>query len=205
MVTDANVPRLLHILLVLFKRIRKEGCLLMPHEILAIVLRHVEKSPPAQVQGIAQAWQLVIQWCIVAAQKDPQGDSLVAFAIEAITKTDDAYFCQWVESRLDGTMGTRPLGSPHPGVPLAGTSAQVPGHFAAELGKRVALGLQALGPLKPSTGNQGGVTEADRKQMYSEDDIAALMGFSRIRKESNLQNIWTYFQSSRGKNLDVCR
>jgi hypothetical protein len=60
-------------------------------------------------------------------------------------------------------MGTRPSSSPHPGVPLAGMSAQVTGHFAAKLGKGVALGLQALGPLKPLTGNQGGVTEADSK------------------------------------------
>jgi hypothetical protein len=41
--------------------------------------------------------------------------------------------------------------------------------------------------------------------MYGEDNIAALMGFSHIRKGSNLQDIWTYFHSSRGKNLDACR
>jgi hypothetical protein len=31
------------------------------------------------------------------------------------------------------------------------------------------------------------------------------MGFSHVRKGSNLQDIWTYLQSSRGKNLDACR
>ncbi len=101
-------------------------------------------------------------------------------------------------------MGTWPSSSPHPGMPLAGTSTQVPGHFAVELGKGVALSLQALGPLKPSTGNQGGVTEADSKQMYGEDNIAALMAFSHVRKGSNLQDIWMYFQSLLGKNLDAC-
>jgi hypothetical protein len=94
MVADANVPRLLHILLVLFERIRKEGRPLMPHEILAIVLQHIEKCSPDQVQAIAQAWQLVVQWCIVGAQKDPQGNSLVTCAIEAVTNTNNAYFCQ---------------------------------------------------------------------------------------------------------------
>ncbi len=65
--------------------------------------------------------------------------------------------------------------------------------------------MRALGPLKPLTGNQGGVTEADSKQMYGEDDIAALMGFSHVQKGSNLQDIWTSFQSTLGKNLDMCR
>jgi hypothetical protein len=102
-------------------------------------------------------------------------------------------------------MGTRPSNSPHLGVPLGGASVQVPGHFAVELGKGVALGLQALGSLKPSTGNQGGVTEADSKQMYGEDDIVALMGFSHVQKGSDLQDIWTYFQSLQGKDLDACR
>jgi hypothetical protein len=41
--------------------------------------------------------------------------------------------------------------------------------------------------------------------MYGEEDIAALMGFSHVQKGSNLQDIWMYFQSSWGKNLDVCR
>jgi hypothetical protein len=68
----------------------------MPHEVLVFILQHAEASPPDQACKVGQAWQLVVQWCVVAAQKDGQGDSLVAFAIEAITETDDAYFCQWV-------------------------------------------------------------------------------------------------------------
>jgi hypothetical protein len=192
---ETNVPKFLHIPLVLFEMIRKEGRPLMPHDILALLLCYVKNSPPEQAQGVPNTWQMVTQWCIMAPQKDPQGNSLVAFAIEAITKTDNAYFNQWVKSHLDSTMGTRPKKLPHPGVPMAGTSTQVLGHFAAELGKGVALGLQALGPFKPSTGNQGGVTEANSKQMYGEENIAALMGFSHVQKGSNLQDIWMYFQS----------
>jgi hypothetical protein len=91
-VADTNVPRFFHIPLVLFERIRKEGHPLMPHKILSLVLRHIEKMPPDQAQAVAQAWQLVVQWCVVAVQKDPQSNSLVAFAIEAITKTNNRHF-----------------------------------------------------------------------------------------------------------------
>jgi hypothetical protein len=69
----------------------------------------------------------------------------------------------------------------------------------------VALGLQALGPLKPTAGHQGGANETKSKQLYGEEDIAALMDFSHVRKGSDLQDIWTYFQTAKGKNLDVCR
>jgi hypothetical protein len=94
MTAETNVPRFLYIPLVLFEMIQKEGRPLMPHDILALVLCYAENSPPEQAQGVANTWQLVAQWCIMAAQKDPQGNSLVAFAIEAITKTDNAYFNQ---------------------------------------------------------------------------------------------------------------
>ncbi len=47
---EGNVPRLLHIPLLLFKLIRNEGRPLMPHEILKLVLSHVEKTLGPQTQ-----------------------------------------------------------------------------------------------------------------------------------------------------------
>jgi hypothetical protein len=120
-----------HIPLVLLERISKEGRPLMPHEVPTFILQHAEASPPDQARKVGQAWQLMVQWCVVAAQKDGQGDSIVAFAVKAITKTDDTYFCQLVKGPLNGTMGTRPSRSPQPGMPLGGTPAQVHGQFAA--------------------------------------------------------------------------
>jgi hypothetical protein len=114
--------------------------------------------------------------------EDAQGDSLIMFAVKAITKTDNAYSCQWVESCLNGTMGTRPTHSHQPGMPLGDTPVQVPGHFAAELGRGVALGLQALEPLKPLTGHQGGANKTNSKLLYGEEDIPALMGVSCVKR-----------------------
>ena len=67
---ETNVPRLLHILLVLFEAIRKKGGPLMPHEILTIVLKLVENSVPDQSQAVAEAWQLIVMWCVMAVQVD---------------------------------------------------------------------------------------------------------------------------------------
>jgi len=52
---ETNVPCLLHIPLVLFEAIREKGGPLMPHEVLTIVLKLVEKSAPDQGQAVAEA------------------------------------------------------------------------------------------------------------------------------------------------------
>ncbi len=91
-----HVLNFLHIPLVLFKLIKKEGCLLILHKILAIITKHLKDSEANMDQG--KAWELIAKWCVMAAaQRDAQGDSLVAFKVETITEGDDSYFKQWVE------------------------------------------------------------------------------------------------------------
>jgi hypothetical protein len=143
---------------------------------------------------------------VVAAQQDSQGDSLVSFSVEAITEGGDADFGQWVEQRLDGTLGKRPTPDGTRGTaPATRAAGIVPQNFAAELGGGVALGLHALSPFKQQTGTGGGSGDADSKKGYGEEDIAALMGFSRVKRGDQLQDIWAYFQSAGTKNVDICR
>jgi hypothetical protein len=98
---------LLHIPLLLYELIRNEGRPLMPHKVLQLVLQYVKSIQNNNTGRYTTAWELVIQWCVVAAQPDAQGDSLVAFSVEAITEEDDAEFGQWVEQRLDSTLGKK--------------------------------------------------------------------------------------------------
>jgi hypothetical protein len=74
--------------------------------------------------------------------------------------------------------------------------------FAVELGKGVAMGMTAWGPLANPTILQGGVGDRESKQGYSTDDIAALMGFSYIHRDQDLPTIWDYFNKSKGKNIN---
>ncbi len=177
----------------------------MPHEILTIVLKLVENSAPDQGQAVAEAWQLIIMWCVMAAQADQQGDSWVVFAVDAVTENDDDYFGKWGENRLASTMGKRPAADGSMGATMVVNLAQGPAQFAAELGKGVAMGLQAFGPFKTPLTAQGGGFESKSKQGYGEEDIAALMGISHVKKGSDLQDIWTYFHTMRDKNIDFCR
>ena len=75
----------------------------MPHEVLAIVMKHLEETRATHDQG--KAWNLVAKWCIVVAQKDAQWESLVLFTVKAVTEGDDSYFKEWVEQQLNTMMG----------------------------------------------------------------------------------------------------
>ena len=70
----------------------------MPHEVLTLVLEYLENGSGDQAQPINNPWELIVQWCVVTAQRDPQGDSLVSFSVKAITEGDDTYFGQWMEN-----------------------------------------------------------------------------------------------------------
>jgi hypothetical protein len=71
----------------------------------------------------------------------------MSFSIEAITEVEDEYLGQWLEQRLDTTMGP----CPQEGMAVSTTqrdptTASLPHTtLAADIGKGVALGLKALG------------------------------------------------------------
>jgi hypothetical protein len=91
---------------------------------------------------------------------------LVAFAVDAVTENDDASFGQWVENCLDCTMGKRQAADGGMEATMVATPAQGPAQFAADLGKGVAMGLQALGQFKTPSVMQGGGFESESKQGY---------------------------------------
>ncbi len=98
------------------------------------------------------------------------------------------------------------------GSPAGATGAYAQGlpsvlvQFAVELGKGVAMGLTAWGPLaNPSTISQGGVGDGKFKQGYSTKDIAALMGFACVQRGRDLPTIWDYFNKLKGKNINNYR
>ncbi len=64
---ETIVPHPLHIPLVLFELMRKEGCPLMPHKVLALVLKHIKDVPTEQEEATGNALQLVVRWCVIAA------------------------------------------------------------------------------------------------------------------------------------------
>ena len=175
----------------------------MPHDILRIVTTHVgEVNTPEY----ADLWATVAAWCLLAGQASTTGESFISFTIEAITEVEDDYLGKWLEQRLNTTLGPRPQGgAPFSNTPRGGAVGAVPPvNFATDIGKGVALGLKALGGPLTSV-QQGATKEGDKKTRYTDDDIAAIMGFSHVIRGDMVQPIWTTLNNALQKNHDTFR
>jgi hypothetical protein len=150
---------LLIIPLVLFKAIREEGKPMMPHEIRGLVMGLI-----GEMTDVAQAsatWDLILSWCILAAQQDTNGNSLLGLPVDAVTEGDDEYFGKWIDQRLDTMFRPRPSsGIPRNSGMWGGSiphdATQVSALMATEVGKGVALGLWAMGQLQRDPSQLGG-------------------------------------------------
>jgi hypothetical protein len=92
----------------------------MPHEIRELTMMIVVKS--ANVVATTGEWELILSWCILAAQQEESGSSLLALSVEAVTKGDDEYFAKWIDQWLDSTFGPRPTMRPQGNMGMEGTS-----------------------------------------------------------------------------------
>ncbi len=92
--------------LVLFQRIRNEKKALMPHDIHALMMRIVITA--SEIDRARDNWQLVLSWCLMAAQRSTGGNSHLSLAVEAVTEGDDEDFVRWIDQWLDSTFGIRP-------------------------------------------------------------------------------------------------
>ena len=147
----------------------------------------------------------MVAWCILAARGNANWESLVAFSIEAITEVEDDYLGTWLAQRLDTTMGTSPQIGLETLISRGGpTGPNTQASLAADIGKGVALDLKALGGPMATVPQQHGTTkEGEDKTRYTEDDIAAIMGFSHVQRGDQVQPIWTTLNNAKQKNFDI--
>jgi len=52
---------------------------------------------------------------------------------------------------------------------------------------------------------QGAAKEGEEKTRYTDDDIAAIMGFSHVTRGDLVQPIWTTLNNDKQKNHDTFR
>jgi hypothetical protein len=204
-----KAPILLTIPLELFQVIWDKKRALMPHDIHALTVAIVTNLP--DVEKARADLELVLSWCLMALQMNTSGNSHLSLAVETVTEGDDNYFVRWIDQRLNSTFGPR-TGKGSTGhndrgrvALLAHDQAQVLAIMASEVGKGVAMGLQAAGHLHRDATNIGGGYDSEGGKGYTKDNITALMGFTGVYSSNNLPDIWELFNSTKGKNIDAYR
>ena len=158
--TAITAPCLLAVPLVLFWAIREEQKPLMPHKIQGLVLTIINDAD--DFDKASNEWQLVLSWCLLAAQQDVNENSHLGLPVDAVTKGDDDYFEKWINQRLIAVFGP----CPHSGAPLTAGAwgsthlqtapSQVSALMVTKVGKGVALGLCTMGHLERDPSQLGG-------------------------------------------------
>jgi hypothetical protein len=105
--TPVKAPLLLAIPLVIFQAIWEVGKPHMPHKIHGLTTAIINSS--ANVAKACTDWELILAWCILAAQQNTFGNSHLSLAVEAVTEGDDDYFEKWINQRLNSTFGPCPV------------------------------------------------------------------------------------------------
>ena len=78
----------------------------MPHEIRGLVMAFIHEA--VNVAKASTDWDLILSWCILAAQQDTNGNSFLGLPVDTVMERDDKYLAKWIDQRLDATFGPHP-------------------------------------------------------------------------------------------------
>jgi hypothetical protein len=177
----------------------------MPHKIWGLAIKIINEAADRVLA--TTNWALILTWCVLAAQQDTNGNSLLGLPGDAVMEGDDDYFVKWINQRLNATFGPCPttglLGpAGRGGTGQVNNPTQVSAIMANKVGKGVALGLWAIGHLQRDPIQAGGGYKTKTKG-YTKDNIAAIMGFAGVYDGKNLPDIWDIFNATKGKNIEA--
>ena len=77
----------------------------MPHKLQKIVSDHIDSG---ELQVPPDKWQLVLDWCLVAAQGGNNRTSILNLGSPEPALCQDLEFLEWCELRLNTTLGQEP-------------------------------------------------------------------------------------------------
>jgi hypothetical protein len=175
---DLKVPYVLALPGVLVEFIHGNGGQCRPHELLMEVQRLAGAYPTIS----ADNWELVRNWCFVAAQAKADGDSHAALKILPAISADKS-FLEWCERRIDGTMGlrVREIGGP-PGLGGGGQTNLITttANVVRDMGTQMVAGFRQAINASSQLGG-GGTEELQVERGVSERSIRApILHSSRV-------------------------
>ena len=104
--TAMKAPLLLAVPLVLFRAIREEEKPMIPPKIRGLAMATIIEA--VDMAKATVDWDLILSWCILAAQQDTNGNSFPGLPKGAVTEGEDKYFKILINQWLGATFGPRP-------------------------------------------------------------------------------------------------
>jgi hypothetical protein len=201
--TPFTVPRLLTLPTIGFKIFLSLGSRVMQPEFRTAIEQYLMSDATKLAHD--NSWGLVLEWLLCAAQAE-NGKSLVALSLDPVVTADEEEFQNWMRMRLNTTMGhvgsqmTAQTPSPGQGVGQGMTSAV---DMGAMIEQSIVAAVQTLTPAASGGGGSTNTGEAGKKDKYSQDKVAALLGFAHVDAAHKLPQFWKWNQASRKSRGDL--
>jgi hypothetical protein len=198
--TETPLPCLLVLPTFVAEFLRKQGGACLPHKLHKFVSSHIDGG---ESQVPPDKWQLVLDWCLVAAQGGNDGTSILNLGSPEPALCQDLEFLKWCKLRLNTTLRQEPqqaMGQYNGGGP---GNLKLVKQITQNMGQSFMAGVQALAPSIAGAAQQGGGYNKDGSgdkmggRLYTENNVAALKGYCGVINPANIPTIWGAFQHTR--------
>lgn len=167
-----------------------------PGELYSEVQRLIaaEDNPIGQEEA-----ELVKLWAMAAAQSTDGSKSILSMDLEPVLSFDPN-FTEWMQARLNGTLGALPPIEPTQQPPPAArpTDRTALDSISLRTAETLKAVVEALNKSATTTG--AGATSsaaAGTKHIYTTYELAALQGFCGVTEARGIPKIWLTFQTAR--------
>ena len=176
-----------------FVNSKQGGCL--PHTLCKFVQDKIDRGE-TQVQ--TPKWQLLLDWCVTAAQEQ-HGTSILNIGAPDPALCQDTEFLDWCDHQLQITLGAVP--SAHTGYTPGGEKGlHLVQQITTNMGRSFLAGMQALALMIAGAtrlrGNSKEGTDSVGGKLYFENNVAALKGYCGVVNPGGIPTIWDSFQQT---------
>ncbi len=131
-------------------------------------------------------WQLLLDWCLVAAQANTNVTSILSLGLTKTALSQDPKFLEWCELHLTMTIEQEPKQVRLTRGNEGKGTIQMVERITSGMGRSFIAGVHALGPSITGAAHQGNRYGMDVMsdnlggKLYSENNVAALKGYCGV-------------------------
>ena len=145
----------------------------------------------------AQKWQLLLDWCVAAAQEQG-GTSILNIGAPDPALCQDPEFLDWCDQHIQITLGAAPRANTGHTQEGGGQDLQLVQQIRSNMGRSFLAGVQALAPTIAGAAQLGGNGKEGADdvggKLYSKNNVAALKGYCGVVNPGGIPTIWDSFQ-----------
>jgi hypothetical protein len=129
------------------------------------------------------------------------GASLVVLLVEPVLDTDEPELQEWMNAQLNITLGPVAQGAAMQAAPhTQGPAGPTATNLGTSIDHSIVAAVQILTPAATAGGGGGGTGgEGATTEKYSQDEVAALLGFAKLDAAHKLPQFWKRVQASKNQ------